>query len=140
MTLPPWSEEIRTLYLSGAANQFILHGNTSDRLLLPEGESAGDSHPQTPGDHAPSRRLGNLPDFLVRHQLAKFDVVLACDLGAGVRVLAGDKLFQRWPGATEALPKTPAEMIDRVGTLAGGGGRTGGPQQGHHEEEGKTPR
>lgn len=111
MTLPPWSEEIRTLYLSGAANQFILHGNTSDRLLLPEGEGGGDSHPQAPGDRAPSRRLGNLPDFLVKHQLAKFDVVLACDLGAGVRVLAGDKLFQRWPGATEALPKTPAEMI-----------------------------
>lgn len=114
LPLPPWSEEIRTLYLSGAANQFILHGNTADRLLLPPGETAGDaakSPADQPGHAAPSPRLGNLLDFLARHQLGKFDVVLAADLGAGVRVLTGDKIYQRWPGSTEMVVRTPADMI-----------------------------
>ena len=46
---PDWADEIRSLYLSGASNQFVVHGNVSDRLLIDE-EGKG-------------ARLGNMPVF-----------------------------------------------------------------------------
>lgn len=99
--IPGWAEEIRTQYLSGAANQFILHGNVGDRILLPDDDGTGKA------------RLGNLGDFLVEKLLHKFDVVLTYELGAGVRVAAGDKTFRLWPSAKalEKLPHKPAESI-----------------------------
>ena len=63
-TRPDWSEEIRRLYLSSAANQFVVHGNVSDRLLLAAKEGA------TP-------KVGNLIDYLTEVQLEKFDLVLS---------------------------------------------------------------
>lgn len=99
MTLPRWSDTIRTQYLSGAANQFVLHGNVHDRLLLPgpESESGGSS-------------LGTLPDFLVDHQLRKFDLVLSYELGAGLRVERGSDLFRKLRPADD-LPGEPAKAI-----------------------------
>ncbi|MEM0968608.1 MAG: hypothetical protein AAGJ31_04605, partial [Verrucomicrobiota bacterium] len=106
-----WSEEIRQLYLSGAANQFILHGNVEDRLLLPapakeslEGES-------------PVPSLGNVYDFLREHQLRKFDLVFTYDLGRGLQAHAqsplGKLAFESWPSAREAhaFPKSPRDGI-----------------------------
>ena len=66
MSEPPWSEKIRSQYLSGAANQFVIHGNVNDRLLLPATKRK-----------AGSSAIGNLSDFLVEHQLRKFDIVLS---------------------------------------------------------------
>ena len=71
--MPPWSKEIIDLYESGAASQFILHGNISDRVLLPK-SAAG------------PERLGSLTEYLRESLLVKFDVVLAYDLGNGARV------------------------------------------------------
>lgn len=99
MPEPPWSEKIRTQYLSGAANQFLIHGNVNDRLLLPAGKK----------DSA-SPAIGNLTDFLVDHQLRKFDIVLSYELGAGLRVLAGQELFARLRPA-QTLPLDPAQAI-----------------------------
>lgn len=101
--LPKWADEIRALYLSGAANQFILHGNVDDRILLVGDEDSSRS----------DTRLGNLTDLLVDKLLHKFDVVLTYELGAGVRVAAGDKTFRLWPSAKvlQAMPKKPAEAI-----------------------------
>ena len=105
--LPSWAEEIRMQYLSGASNQFILHGNVGDRILLEVDRDGRD------GRGRGQARLGNLGDFLVEKLLHKFDVVLTYELGAGVRVAAGDKTFRLWPSgkALEKLPRKPAESI-----------------------------
>ena len=97
MTLPSWSDRIRTQYLSGASNQFVLHGNVHDRLLLPSEPSKG-------------RRLGTLSDFLADHQLQKFDLVLSFELGAGLRVERGSELFRKLRPADD-LPGEPAKAI-----------------------------
>ncbi len=80
MDLPLWSDTIRRLYLSGAANQFILHGNVQDRFAIP---------------HESGLRLGSLTDFLLHEQLRRFDIVLGYELGSGVRVLSGETLFRQ---------------------------------------------
>lgn len=99
MPLPRWSERVRTDYLSGAANQFVLHGNVHDRLLLPpdgDGETGAD--------------IGNLGDFLTGTQLRKFDLVLSYELGAGLRVERGSELFRQLRPADD-LPGDPAKAV-----------------------------
>jgi len=95
MVLPAWSDTIRRLYLSGAANQFVLHGNVADRLLVP-----GDGAPVT----------GSLTDFLTKEQLRRFDIVIGFELGSGVRVLAGEELFRQVAPAGNP-PNTPAQVV-----------------------------
>jgi len=97
MSNPPWSETIRRLYLSNAANQFVLHGNVRDRLLV----DPADGTVAAPG---------NLSDYLTKVQLRRFDLVLAYELGKGLRVLAGEE-FLRKLAFSEALPKDPAEAV-----------------------------
>ncbi len=100
----PWSDEIRSLYLSGSANQFLLHGNVEDRVLLPKTKDG-------------EARLGTLFDYLLDHQLRKFDVVFSYDLGHGLRVTTrtktGKHAFQSWPSARDsrAFPKAPRDAI-----------------------------
>ncbi len=95
MPTPPWSDKIRRLYLSGAANQFVLHGNVADRLLIPETVGA---------------KIGNLVDFLTHEQLRRFDLVLGYELGAGLRVLAGEALFRQIAPPGDP-PRDPAGAI-----------------------------
>ena len=95
MVIPAWSDTIRRLYLSGAANQFVLHGNVADRLLVP-----GDGAPVT----------GSLTDFLTKEQLRRFDIVIGFELGSGVRVLAGEELFRQVAPAGNP-PNTPAQVV-----------------------------
>ncbi len=100
---PAWAGEIRTLYLSGAANQFVLYGNVNDRLLIPAA-----------GPEDDSGRLGNLFEFLQVRLLKRFEVVLSYDLGTGLKVEAeGEKIFHQWPSARQsgALPRQPWEAI-----------------------------
>ncbi|MCB1091005.1 MAG: AAA family ATPase, partial [Verrucomicrobiae bacterium] len=99
MPAPRWSDSIRTHYLSGAANQFVLHGNVNDRLLLPADAESGKP-----------AQAGNLPDYLIQHQLRKFDLVLSYELGAGLRVEAGAELFRKLRPADD-LPKDPPSAI-----------------------------
>ncbi|MEM9282245.1 MAG: AAA family ATPase [Verrucomicrobiota bacterium] len=91
-----WSEEIRRLYLSGATNQFVIYGNVNDRILLPAKKEI--------------QRIGTLSEYLSEVQLKKFDIVLTYELGAGLRVDAGEELFQRLR-FDDSLPKEPAEAI-----------------------------
>ena len=95
MSAPTWSESIRSLYLSGAANQFVLHGNIADRILLPGREEGS---------------IGTLADFLAGEQLRRFDLVLSYELGSGIRVLAGEELLRRIAPAGE-IPRDPAGAI-----------------------------
>ena len=97
--MPPWSKEIIDLYESGAASQFILHGNISDRVLLPK-SAAG------------PERMGSLTEFLRESLLVKFDVVLAYDLGNGARVEKGGETFAQWPAwKDKTLPVAPREAV-----------------------------
>lgn len=92
--LPTWAAEMAALYESGAASQFVLHGNVHDRVVIPQ-----------PG--AP--RLGGLEDFLLHVLLRTFDVVLTYDVGNGLRIARGGEVFARWPSAPrdDALPRPP---------------------------------
>ena len=93
---PDWADEIRSLYLSGATNQFVVHGNVSDRLLIDqEGREA---------------RLGNLSDFLTEVQLKRFGLVLSYELGTGLRIESGEGFFQKLRFGEE-LPSDPVHAI-----------------------------
>ncbi|RYG70308.1 AAA family ATPase [bacterium] len=97
MNLPDWPREITARYESGANNQFLLHGNVEDRFLLPG-----------------SGQLGTLGDFLNRSLLARFDVVLSYDLGAGIRIEKGNQIFAEWPGfkANPNFPREPRPALE----------------------------
>ncbi len=98
--LPPWGRELVAGYESGAASQFILHGNVHDRLPVP----------------APGGRMavGTLRDYLLRVLLEPFDVILAYDLGNGIRIEKGGEIFSQWPRIREApeLPRHPRGSIE----------------------------
>ncbi|MEM8962207.1 MAG: AAA family ATPase [Acidobacteriota bacterium] len=102
--LPPWADELVTLYESDAASQFIIHGNVEDRVLIPA--AAGDS----------GATLGNLEEFLAEVLLPTFDVVLSYDLGNGIRVVKGREIFYAWPFLKEGgtLPRKPHPAIETL--------------------------
>ncbi len=94
--LPPWTSELIAYYESGAASQFILHGNIADLFLT----------------RTPPQRLDSLEAFLRESLLGKFDVVLSYDVGNGTRVEKGGEVFTRWPAWKEKpLPTAPREAI-----------------------------
>src|SRR3954463_16822833 len=99
ISLPSWAADLITLYAGGAVNQFILHGNVADRMVLPT---------------APRPALGNLQQFLLDVLMPRFDVVLTYDLGNGVRVVKGGPVFTKWPSFNEGepLPKSPRAAIE----------------------------
>ena len=98
---PKWSSELIALYESHATNQFVLHGNVNDRMLVPL--ESGDS-------------LGGLDDFLNDVLLQTFEVVLTYDLGNGLRVAKGGSTFAKWPSQRDghALPRSPREAVDTI--------------------------
>jgi len=97
--LPSWSRDLIELYESGAASQFILHGNIADLLLLPAGKGT-------------SASLGTLDVYLKDALLGKFDVVLSYDVGNGIRVEKGAEAFAQWPAYKDkALPSAPREAV-----------------------------
>ncbi|HEX5761034.1 MAG TPA: ATP-binding protein [Thermoanaerobaculia bacterium] len=121
---PAWAAQLVELYESQAASQFVVHGNVTDRLLLPAGPpaaAAAGSGPAPAGDPAdpaaPAVRLGGLTDFFLRRLLPRFDVVLSYDLGSGLRVEKGGELFTRWPGFQEGqeFPRAPRPALETVG-------------------------
>lgn len=93
--LPDWTRDVIARYESGAAGQFILHGNISDRMLLPVGEGP---------------RLGRLADFLLEVLLPRFEIVLSYDAGHGVRVERGRERFSEWPAFREN-PELPSQPL-----------------------------
>lgn len=102
--IPPWAAELADLYESGAASQFVIHGNVLDRMLIPG----------APG--GPSARLGSLREFLLEVLMPGFDVVLSYDLGNGVRVEKGGPVWSSWPYLKEgaALPKAPRAAMETL--------------------------
>lgn len=99
--LPSWATEIVARYESGAAGQFILHGNVADRMLL---------------RLADGPKLGRLNDYLLDVLLPRFQIVLSYDPGFGLRVERGRELFAEWPALKEIgeLPALPLQAIRAV--------------------------
>lgn len=99
--LPAWAADLIALYESNATNQFILHGNVHDRMVLPLDTQA---------------EFGSLGDFLLRVLMPRFDVVLSYDVGNGIRVEKGEQAFARWPHLKE-IPQLPRSPRDAIETL-----------------------
>jgi AAA+ superfamily predicted ATPase len=72
---PAWAERLGDAYLAGRSCLFLLHGNVRDLV------------PLTAPDREPT--WGTVPDFLSRELFGRWDVVLAYDVGKGLRPLAG---------------------------------------------------
>lgn len=78
---PAWGERLGDAYLAGTSCVFMLHGNVRD--LVPVAE------PVAAGNHDPVEAWGTVSDFLAREMFGRWDVVLAYDVGRGLRPLAG---------------------------------------------------
>lgn len=96
--LPSWAAELALLYESHATGQFVLYGNV------------GDDFP------APVSGFGSLEDFLLHSLLPGFEVVLTYDLGNGLRVAKGGRLFSEWRGANETVEarRVPRAEIEAI--------------------------
>ena len=104
--LPPWAVELRDLFRSGAAAQFLLHGNVFD--LVPA-----------------NGKLLSLKGFLGDVMFDGYDVVLNYDRSRGVRAARGAEDWSAWlqqalgpdeSGRTLSLVREPGsalELIDR---------------------------
>jgi ATPase family associated with various cellular activities (AAA) len=102
--LPAWANEMRDLFRSGSAAQFLLHGNVFD--VVPHGG-----------------KLLSAPTFLEQVMFASYDVVLRYDRSRGVRATRGGEDWGDWlqnalgrEAATQTLMREPGsalELIDR---------------------------
>jgi ATPase family associated with various cellular activities (AAA) len=119
--LPAWAGEMRDLFRSGSAAQFLLHGSVFD--VVPH-----------------NGRLLSVPTFLEQVMFASYDVVLRYDRSRGVRATRGADDWGDWlqnalgrDAATQTLTREPGsalELIDRyllrtlnLQALPGGGGK-----------------
>jgi AAA+ superfamily predicted ATPase len=103
-TLPGWAQEMRDLFRSGSAAQFLLHGSVFD--VVPHGG-----------------KLLSVPAFLEQVMFASYDVVLRYDRSRGVRATKGGEDWGDWlqnalgrEAATQTLTREPGsalELIDR---------------------------
>jgi AAA+ superfamily predicted ATPase len=102
--LPGWAQEMRDLFRSGSAAQFLLHGSVFD--VVPHGG-----------------KLLSVPAFLEQVMFASYDVVLRYDRSRGVRATKGGDDWGDWlqnalgrEAATQSLTREPGsalELIDR---------------------------
>ena len=102
--LPAWAAEMRDLFRSGSAAQFLLHGSVFD--VVPH-----------------NGKLLSVPAFLEQVMFASYDVILRYDRSRGVRATRGGEDWGDWlqnalgrEAATQTLMREPGsalELIDR---------------------------
>ncbi|MCX7432422.1 MAG: AAA family ATPase [Planctomycetia bacterium] len=111
---PPWAERLGDAYLSGTSCVFLVHGNVRD--LVPLG----------PADGQPPAGWGTAPDFLARELFGRWDIVLAYDVGKGLRPLAGPdaarlRTMVQWlterMGNAANWPRDPDQAIAAIDAL-----------------------
>lgn len=91
--VPAWAKQLRSSFESGAAGQFVVHGNVSDRMPL-------------------GSRLVNVEHYLLDELLDDFDVVFTYDLGNGLAVVRGGEQLADWvPSAMRTLPQRPLDAF-----------------------------
>jgi len=107
--LPAWAAEMRQLFRTGSASQFVLSGNVFD--LVPAPTVGGEL------------RFVSLRQFLTDVMLTPFDVIIDYDRGRGIRVRKGGAHFQAflktfdsfhgtsWATVPDAGPE-PAAALD----------------------------
>jgi len=101
---PIWAERLGDAYLSGTSCVFLLHGNVRDLVPVSEG-AAGH------GAMADPDAWGTVSDFLAREMFGRWDVVLAYDVGKGLRPLAGPD-----PGRLRAMVQWLTERLGNAAT------------------------
>lgn len=102
---PDWVETLKGYYRSGSSSFFILHGNVEDVV----GSLVGEEY-----------TVETLIDYLGRHLLGEYDLVLHYDMGRGLRIHpVGDAgrearmrelLGRLWTGVSR-LPHEPTPML-----------------------------
>jgi AAA+ superfamily predicted ATPase len=107
---PPWAERLGDAYLSGTSCVFMLHGNVRD-LVPVTAQAAG------PG--ADPAAWGTVPDFLAREMFGRWDIVLAYDVGRGLRPLAGPdparlRTMAQWLTERPRDPDPAVAAIDAI--------------------------
>jgi hypothetical protein len=101
--LPGWAEEMRQLFRSGSASQFILYGNVHDLVAAPRSGEPG------------ALDFVSLRQFLTDVMLAPFDVIIHYDRGRGVRVRKGGDHFHRFLKAFDAFRGTSWAALPDAG-------------------------
>ena len=97
---PAWAERLGDSYLSGTSCVFLMHGNVRD--LVPV------AAPNANGQAADAAAWGTVSDFLAREMFGRWDIVLAYDVGKGLRPLAG-------PDRRGVYAKAGPDFFDVVG-------------------------
>jgi AAA+ superfamily predicted ATPase len=109
---PAWAQELAEMYFSGTICMFVLHGNVHD-LVRSQDADGKDT-------------FVNLTDFLGTQVFGSWDTVLGCDLGRGLRAIAGSD-SKRLQGMVQhvagvlGLPagwsRDPDKMLDQLEQL-----------------------
>jgi AAA+ superfamily predicted ATPase len=115
---PRWAERLGDAYLSGTSCVFLLHGNVRD--LVPVSPAATDAAT------ADASAWGTVPDFLAKEMFGRWDVVLAYDVGKGLRPLAGPdanrlRTMAQWLteriGAAATWPRDPDQAVAAIDAI-----------------------
>lgn len=121
-----WITRLEELYASGAACQFVVHGNVQDVFwhapdakrggLVPPGEAAKAG---TGATRDPFADYLDLDAFLVRRLLGGFSIILEVDLAHGIEVHRGRELLQGWEGlnALQELRDSPKAYLTALRQL-----------------------
>ncbi len=104
--MPSWIDRLEELYASGAACQFIAHGNVQDVFwhAAAEGKPAGlvppAAAPRAAGaaPRDPFSDYLDLDTFLVRRLLGGFSIIIEVDLAHGIEVHRGRERLEGWDG------------------------------------------
>jgi AAA+ superfamily predicted ATPase len=111
---PAWARRLGDAYLSGTSCVFLLHGSVRDLV------------PVTPPGAGAAASWGTVPDFLAREVFGRWDIVLAYDVGKGLRPLAGAdagrlRTMAQWLterlGNAAAWPREPDQAIAAIDAL-----------------------
>ncbi|MCX7415596.1 MAG: AAA family ATPase [Planctomycetia bacterium] len=118
---PAWAERIGDAYLSGTSCLFLLHGNVRDVVPLgPSDTSAAAASVMG------TAQWGTVPEFLSRELFGRWDIVLAYDIGKGLRPLAGPdpsrlRTMVQWLterlGVAATWPRDPDAAITALDAL-----------------------
>ncbi len=112
---PPWAERLGDAYLSGTSCVFLMHGNVRDLVPIAAPAAAADGN-----------AWGTVPDFLAREMFGRWDIVLAYDVGKGLRPLAGPdparlRTMAQWLterlGNAATWPRDPDQALAAIDAL-----------------------
>ncbi|MCE9630061.1 MAG: AAA family ATPase, partial [Planctomycetia bacterium] len=112
---PSWAERLGDAYLSGTSCVFLLHGNVRDLVPI-----------AAPAPVADANAWGTVPDFLAREMFGRWDIVLAYDVGKGLRPLAGPdpsrlRTMAQWLterlGNAATWPRDPDQAIAAIDAI-----------------------